>query len=315
MNLKITRLKMISIKVYLYPILSVISFMLISFYPLITIILFIISSVFLAIYLSADDRTKLSDIIVIFLYILALTYSKLVLIYILGIFFPMLIFYYFAKKTSKTTFYIPVITPPLLLSLLSALLIFFVPQIYSELYNNILQFITDLTEPAKNSMERFSDSGLFVYMINNKDKAATNFIELMPATIYSFSLLTIFFVNKMRPSFIDEGQVYRFRLPDFFVWVFILFAGLFLIQEPTVHLISKNILTICAFLYFLQGFELFDIFFNKVKLSKLIKVLIILIIFTKPSIILFVAGVGMLNIWVKPKIFIDEDEVNNGLSK
>lgn len=315
MNLKITRLKMISIKVYLYPILSVISFMLISFYPLITIILFIISSVFLAIYLSADDRTRLSDIVVVSIYILALTYSKLALIYILGIFFPMLIFYYFAKKTSDKTLYIPVVIPPLLLSLLSAVLIFLVPQIYTELYNNILLFITDLTEPAKKSMERFSNSGLFAYMINNKEKATNNFIDIMPATIYSFSLLTIFFVHKMRPSFIDEGQVQRFRLPDFFVWLFILFAGLFLIKEPTIHTLSKNILIICAFLYFLQGFELFDIFFNKVKLSRLIKMLIVLILFTKPSIILFVAGIGMLNIWVKPKIFIDEDEVNNGLSK
>ena len=306
---------MISIKVYLYPILSVISFMLISFYPLITIILFIISSVFLAIYLSADDRTRLSDIIVVSIYILALTYSKLALIYILGIFFPMLIFYYFAKKTSKKTFYISVVTPPFLLALLSAVLIFFIPQIHTELYNNLLLFITDLTAPAKNSMERFSNSGLFAYMINNKEKAANNFISFIPATIYSFSLLTIFFVNKMRPSFIDEGQIQRFRLPDFFVWIFILFAGLFLIKEPTVQLISKNVLAICAFLYFLQGFELFDIFFNKVKLSRLIKVLIILILFTRPSILLFVAGVGMLNIWVKPKIFIDEDEVNNGLSK
>ncbi len=315
MNLKITRLKMISIKVFLYPILSVISFMLIDSYPLITIILFIISSVFLAIYLSADDRTKLSDIIVISIYILALTYSKLVLVYILGIFFPMLIFYYFAKKSSNKTFYIPVVIPPLLLSLLSAVLIFFIPQIHTELYNNILLFITDLTAPAKNSMERFSDSGLFAYMINNKEKSANNFIEFMPATIYSFTLLTIFFVNKMRPSFIDEGQVQRFRLPDFFVWIFILFAGLFLIKDPVVQTISKNILTICAFLYFLQGFELFDIFFNKVKLSRLIKMLVILMLFTKPSIILFVAGVGMLNIWVKPKIFIEEDEVDNGLSK
>ncbi len=315
MNLKITRLNMISIKVYLYPILSVISFMLISFYPLITIILFIISYVFLAIYLSADDRTIISDIVVVSIYILALTYSKVALIYILGIFVPMLTFFYLAKKSSKKQFFIPIIVPPLLISLLSTILIFFVSYIYTELYNNILLFITDLTEPAKKTMERFSDKGLFAYMINNKEKAANNFIELMPAVIYSFTLLTIFFVNKLRPNFIDDGQVQRFRLPDYFVWIFILFAGLFLIKEPTLQLISKNILTICAFLYFLQGFELFDIFFNKVKLSRLIKILIILILFTKPSIILFVACVGMLNIWVKPKIFIDEDEVNNGLSK
>jgi len=305
------------IKNYIYPALSLLSFILISYYPLVAIILILASAIFITIYLSLNERDIKSDIgSIIVIFILSIYLYKVMLIYILAILLPILLFHYLRRYLSATTNYLSIILPPLILSMITTCLTYLSPEIYTALFDSVLLFISDLTAPAKETLERFDNNSFFAYLINNQLEATKLFIQILPSIQYSLLLLLIFFIDKLRNIFNDkEEPVIKFRLPDHFVWGFILSGSLILINSNISETIALNFIIIYAVLYFTQGIELFNILFDKYKLSRFMRAVIFIVFYTEPIIVFIVALIGLFNIWIKPKIFIEEIPESNETSK
>lgn len=305
------------IKNYIYPALSLLSFILILFYPLAAIMLIIVSAIFITIYLSLNERDLKSDIgSIIVIGILTIYLSKIMLIYIFAILLPILLFHYLRRYLPSNTNYLSIILPPLILSIATTFLTYLSPEIYTTLFDNVLLFIKDLTAPAKETLERFDNNSFFTYLINNQLDATKRFIQILPSIQYSLLLLLIFFIDKLRNIFNDsEEPVIKFRLPDQFVWGFILFSSLILINSNISETIALNAIIIYTVLYFTQGVELFNILFDKYKLSRFMRVIIFIVFYTEPIIVIIVALIGLFNIWLKPKIFTEEIPESNETSK
>ena len=321
----------------LYSILSFLSFYLVyissnSIFAVFGILIFIASGISLLAYLESPIRTKRSDIIsvVIFavfvLFIIGLSMNNGILekaglsvneknmqswwmpVYIIIVFLPIYVLY--RNRKAEKPLYIPV----LIFAFVPALIIGLVLILFSDLRNNAIEIVAniiqismiDVLETAKNTSGlQLPESYLNIlsYLSQYKMDVAKQTVFFVPSGIASVFLLMVYMCDRLKPLIKDNMLTIReYKLPDNLVWALIVGGFLILIKQEGIKYISYNVIAIFAILYFFQGIQVINRFFEYYKVSFFMRSLLFLfIIFYFQVFAVLVILTGLFSIWFKPK--------------
>ncbi|MCM0084275.1 YybS family protein [Geomonas sp. Red32] len=93
------------------------------------------------------------------------------------------------------------------------------------------------------------------------------------------------------------GNFRQFRNPEHLVWLLIAAGFALLLDEPTVHLVSLNLLIVVGALYAVQGFAVMSHFFRRMAIPGFMKVIGVLFLLFQPFMMLVVAVLGIFDLW------------------
>lgn len=89
----------------------------------------------------------------------------------------------------------------------------------------------------------------------------------------------------------------RFLLPDEWVWLFIVSAGLSLLGDGVPLTLGLNLTIVMAVLYCLQGFSVVLHLMTTKNINKFFRYLVFFLVFTQPVLMGLVGGMGLFDIW------------------
>lgn len=296
-----------------YPVLSVASFSLIFYFPPGMPFFYFISFIFLLWYGEKPERDKLTDAASLLLIALGtLAYTKGGNAYYMPIsmlFFtviPAVVLVFMRKRGVPA--YLPVMLAPVPATAVLAILIAFVPEVRSFLTAEMLEYMNSLAESMKNASERLGESGTASYLFADKQRSAKAFMALMPGFLYVFISVCTYIADKSKPvSDVAGNPVIRdYRLPDILVWFFIVSGFIAFIGNVYFKYAGYNLLMVFAVLYFFQGAQMLSVWFDKLRLSRFIRMLAYVFVALEPFLILLIAVFGLFSIWFRPKWTVRE---------
>lgn len=299
-----------------YPAISVISFFLIFVYPAGSL-LFLFLSFLTALWYTEDaSRTKLSDLCAVIIVILTGFIDVFKLFYFLPIIIIPTILLYLCRGRLLPG-YLPVCLAPLPVTLLTAGLIAFSVGFRDAVTAQAAEYIKALGEQMGNGAERLDVTGLAAYFFTDVANTAKTLVNLIPGITYSAVAVLVYMADKAKPKLDEKNTViFRdYRLPDFVVWILIVSGFLILIKNYNVRFVSYNILIIFGTLYFLQGIQMLGILFDRIKLSRFIRMFAYVFVAIEPHLMVLFAFFGLFSIWFRPKFFIrtsDTQEKKDG---
>lgn len=307
------------------------------------VILFIASGIALLAYLESSLRSKKTDIMSVIFYII-FTAFFLVLplvnnvisksgisvntanlqgywmpVYILIVFLPT--YFLYKNRQQKKDFYIPVVYAAFVPSIIAGLIIFLLPEFRNfiiDAVSNLIQvgIIDALTtlKSAQNIELPEATKDILSYLSLHKMDVAKQFVYLIPSGLASTFILITYMTDRMKPLIKDNALIIReYRIPDYFVWLFI--AGGFLILTPYEPLkyVSYNVLIIFGILYFFQGIQIINKIFVRFQVSIFFRMMLLLFIFFYFTFFVAVITlIGLFSIWYKPKWMEKKDDDEKG---
>lgn len=117
-------------------------------------------------------------------------------------------------------------------------------------------------------------------------------------TIAALNMAIIFRIRSKRLPDIPEPELLlSFRNPDLLVWVVIAAGVALLVPEAAANKVGLNLLVVCGFIYFLQGLAVVLVFFKRVAVPSLARVIFWLALAFQPYLVLAIAILGLFDIW------------------
>jgi len=171
-------------------------------------------------------------------------------------------------------------------------------EIVTEYINKNLEFTMTLYE----SMGMSSSNK---HIISSVKKVEYVLVRTTPAIILSsmllISWLTILMVRpifaKNNIFFPDFGRLNRWKAPEILVWYGI-GSGVFLFLPQTIFkLAGLNGLIVLMVIYFLQGIAIVSYYFEKKRISVVLKVFLYVLVVVQQFFFLVVVGVGLFDMW------------------
>lgn len=300
----------------IYPAISVISFFLIFIYPAGSLLFMFLSFLTALWYAEDTSRTKLSDLCAVFLIILVGLIDVFKLVYFLPIIIIPVIILYLCRRR-LLPFYLSVCLAPLPVALLTAGLIAFSSGFRDAVTAQAMEYIKTLGEQMGSGAERLDVTGLATYFFTDVANTAKTLVNLIPGITYSAVAVLVYMADKAKPKFDEKKEVvFRdYRLPDVFVWILIVGGFLILIKNYNLRFVCYNILIIFGSLYFLQGIQMLGILFDRIRLSRFIRMFAYVFVAIEPHLMVLLAFFGVFSIWFRPKFFIrtaDTQEKKDG---
>lgn len=287
-----------------YPVISLLSFFLIFLYPA-GALLFLFLSFLTALWYCEDvSRTKITDICFIFIIIVGGVVGFEKLLYFLPtVIVPVIILYLCRRRLSPL--YLPILLASLPIALMTAGMIVFSDDFRNAVTGEAIEYIKKMSEQMGNGAQRLDVTGLAAYFFTDAQNTAKTLVNLIPGITYSFMAVLIYMADKAKPK--NDGKnipiIRDFRLPDFFVWILIISGFLILIKNYNLRFLCYNILIIFSSLYLLQGVQLFGILFDRLKLSRFIRMFAYIFVAIEPHLMLVISSFGLFSIWFRPKVF------------
>jgi uncharacterized protein YybS (DUF2232 family) len=126
--------------------------------------------------------------------------------------------------------------------------------------------------------------------------------KILPGVLVTMTFSTVFF-NMLLANWLLKkkevaawGDLSRWRLPESFVWVFIL-GGILLFLPGAMNTVGMNLLIITVTLYFFQGFEVFNHLCLRWSVPNTIRVLLIFFLVIQAYGFILLALLGLADIW------------------
>jgi uncharacterized protein YybS (DUF2232 family) len=117
-------------------------------------------------------------------------------------------------------------------------------------------------------------------------------------TIAALNMAIIFRIRSKRlPDIPEPEQLLSFRNPDLLVWVVIAAGFAVLVPEAAISKVGLNLLVVCGFIYFLQGLAVVLVFFKRIAVPSLARVIFWLALAFQPYLVLAIAFLGLFDIW------------------
>ena len=166
-----------------------------------------------------------------------------------------------------------------------------------------IQFYAKLDVPAEQ-----------IDLVQNNVKQITNFLtKIFPAIILLSASLTVWvnvlaareIFKKNRIWYPDFGDLSRWKAPENLIWILIANGAMLLIPVEWVQIIGLNLLLICLFVYFLQGLSVIGFLFKAKNVHRLFRIPCYFLIFAQQYIILLVIALGIIDLWVDFRKFIN----------
>ena len=166
-----------------------------------------------------------------------------------------------------------------------------------------IQFYAKLDVPAEQ-----------IDLVRDNVKQITNFLtNIFPAIMLISASLTIWInvlaareiFQKNRIWYPDFGDLSRWKSPEKLIWILIANGAMLLIPVEWVQILGLNLLLICLFVYFLQGLSVIGFLFKAKNVHRLFRIPCYLLIFAQQYIILFVIALGIIDLWIDFRKFIN----------
>lgn len=141
---------------------------------------------------------------------------------------------------------------------------------------------------------------------NNAREIITTIINLFPALILT-STSFIVWLNVLAGKLIfqrsgmwfpDFGDLAYWKVTDRMIWFVIISGVLLLLPVGMLRIVALNLLIIFLFIYMFQGLAIINFFFKRKNVPKFIRIICYFLIFAQQFLLLFVLGLGLLDVWV-----------------
>lgn len=266
------------------------------FFPQVGFILTLFSPIFILKFLIDERVTKKEQFIALTLTVILGVFSLYFLFYFIFLcVFPALVIDYFFRQNRNYKVDVIVIAS-LPIFLMSLFIIFFLIEYKNAIINYMISYLDIFIENYKSQVENFESNSYLSYISNNKEMIAATFVHLMPSISFVYaSFLTLI----LRKYYFRKTQTLeiRYRVNEKLVFLLI-FGGFFILSKNfTFKLISYNTLIIFAALFFYQGIDIVNFYFNKWKSGIFLRMIIYLLIFSEPHVMLLVSIFGLFDNW------------------
>jgi hypothetical protein len=256
--------------------------------------------IFLCYYHSAE-KTKTPNIRLysyagfVLLSIIGVFYSKGFILFLLITVVPAYILSILRKKKIGTFYTVFLPTLPAVIYLTVIIL---VPEIRTALQEYVVKVIEQLYSSINVSdVERLSDNSLNI-IYNNRREYALSTIMLFPAIVFSTVVITIYFTDKVYYNLNEPLPV----IPDYFLFVLALGGALTLLNEYFSNLkyLGFSLLIVGGSVYFIRGFAMIMKYLNRLKVTKPLKVFIIIVVLLQTFLMVIVAIIGLISVFKNP---------------
>ena len=154
------------------------------------------------------------------------------------------------------------------------------------------------------------------FVKDNKKNIIDGIIKIFPAMVVITSALIVWanFLTGKRilakagitwPKF---NALARWQAPDFIIWIFIVSGGLLFVSNNDVIFFSVNIFLITCFIYLLQGLAILSFLFQNKNIPLFFRYFFYFLIAVQQILMIPVMAVGLFDIWVDFRKFIQKDQ-------
>ena len=141
---------------------------------------------------------------------------------------------------------------------------------------------------------------------DNANQIAGFFVNIFPAlalisatfTVWVNLLLWREISHKNKSWYPDFGDLSCWKAPEILVWLLIVSGGMLLIPVEWIKFTGLNLLTICLFVYLLQGLAIVGFFFRSRNVPKLLRMMFYFLIFAQQYITILIAATGLFDLWI-----------------
>jgi uncharacterized protein YybS (DUF2232 family) len=265
-------------------------------FPQVGFILTLFAPIFVLKYLMDERASKTDHFMALTLTVILGVFSLYLLFYFVFLcVFPSLVINYFFKQ--KNDYKVDVIViASLPIFLMSLFIIFFMIEYKNSIISYMVQYLDMIIENYKNTVDNFQANSYLSYISKNKEMIATTFVHLMPSISFVYaSFLTLI----LRKYYFRKTQMLevRYRVNEKLVYLFIIGGFFILSKNVTFKFISYNTLIIFAALFFYQGLDIVNYYFNKWKSGIFLRVIVYLLIFSEPYVMLLISIFGLFDNW------------------
>jgi len=102
----------------------------------------------------------------------------------------------------------------------------------------------------------------------------------------------------------ELGDLSRWKTPDKLIWLLIAAGGALLAPVTWVNVIGLNATIVCLFAYLLQGLSIVSFLFKTKNVHRTFRIFCYVLIFAQQYVLLFLAAVGVFDLWVDFRRFI-----------
>ncbi len=133
-----------------------------------------------------------------------------------------------------------------------------------------------------------------------KEASVDSILWFLPSGIIVTMMVVLFVsltLNRTPTTKKQQFEMRMFRLPDWFIWVFLAALGGTFIKTsvPAVSMVGLNLLTVVLAAYFFQGLAVFTYFLDRLAIFGFWRLLAYFIVFFQ--MFLFISGLGILDYW------------------
>jgi len=265
-------------------------------FPQVGFILTLFAPIFVLKYLMDERASKTDHFIALTLTVILGVFSLYLLFYFVFLcVFPSLVINYFFKQ--KKDYKVDVIViASLPIFLMSLFIIFFMIEYKNSIISYMVQYLDMIIENYKNTVDNFQANSYLSYISKNKEMIATTFVYLMPSISFVY---TSFLTLILRKYYFRKTQMLevRYRVNEKLVYLFIIGGFFILSKNVTFKFISYNTLIIFAALFFYQGIDIVNYYFNKWKSGIFLRVIVYLLVFSEPYVMLLISIFGLFDNW------------------
>lgn len=265
-------------------------------FPQVGFILTLFAPIFVLKYLMDERASKIDHFMALTLTVILGVFSLYLLFYFVFLcVFPSLVINYFFKQ--KKDYKVDVIViASLPIFLMSLFIIFFMIEYKNSIISYMVQYLDMIIENYKNTVDNFQANSYLSYISKNKEMIATTFVYLMPSISFVY---TSFLTLILRKYYFRKTQMLevRYRVNEKLVYLFIIGGFFILSKNVTFKFISYNTLIIFAALFFYQGLDIVNYYFNKWKSGIFLRVIVYLLVFSEPYVMLLISIFGLFDNW------------------
>lgn len=187
----------------------------------------------------------------------------------------------------------------------------FLLQYSLRVEKSILDLIeTYIADNISYTVKVYSDFGYSTdeieYIRENGPEITKAIISLLPGIISSGTIFLVWanaiwmrqLFGKDEMPFPDFGDLSLWKLPDWLVWFLIVSGGMILLPQEWVKATGFNLLILFVSVYLIQGLTIASFFFKRKSIPIFLRLLFYFMIIIEKFLILFVAAVGLFDIWI-----------------
>lgn len=177
-----------------------------------------------------------------------------------------------------------------------------------------------ITETVQESVKFYSQMPLGtedIQIIKDNEKDIIHvFIQIFPSMMIILSVFAIWANLLLGKNYLGRAGIVhpklttltRWKVPDWIIWIFIIFGGLLFVSQKDINFISLNVFLVVCFLYFLQGLAIVSFMFQSKNVPFFLRYLFYFFIAVQQLLMIPIMAIGLFDIWVDFRKLIQKNQ-------